>query len=73
MGLRHVTELSISFHHTRKNFLSGSGEALAQAAQEGGAVPGGVQEKGRCGTEEHGHGGGSLMARLDDLSDFFQS
>ena len=33
-----------------------SGEALAQAAQGSGGVtvPGGVQEKGRCGTEAHG-------------------
>jgi len=33
-----------------------SGEVLEQAAQRGGrvAVPGGVQEKGRCGTKGHG-------------------
>jgi len=38
----------------RKSFFSRkSGEALAQAAQEGGGVtiPGGVQEEDRCGTE----------------------
>jgi len=33
-----------------------SGDALAWAAQGGGGVtiPGGLQEKGRCGTEGHG-------------------
>ena len=36
-----------------KNILKKSGEALAQAAQggDGVTIPGGVQEKGRCGTE----------------------
>jgi len=41
----------------RKNFISESGEALAQTAQGGGGVtvPGGGQGKGRCGTEEGGY------------------
>ena len=36
--------------------LRKSGDALAQAAQRGGGVtvPGGIQEKSRCGTEGHG-------------------
>ena len=40
----------------RKNLFSKSGDALAQAAQGGGAltIPGGVQELCRCGTEGRG-------------------
>lgn len=34
-------------------------------------IPGGVQEKGRRGTEEHGYGGDGLIAGLDDLNDLF--
>ena len=38
------------------NILRKSDDAVAQAAQGGGAViiPGGVQEEGRCDTERHG-------------------
>ena len=34
-------------------FRDKNGEALAQAAQEGGEVPGGVHKPWRCGTEGH--------------------
>ena len=36
--------------------MAQAGDALAQAAQRSGGatVPGGAQEKGRCGTEGHG-------------------
>jgi len=42
--------------HKEQLLLSKSGEAVAQAAQEGGevTVPGGVQELCGCGTEGHG-------------------
>ena len=40
----------------REKLLRKSVEAVAQAAQGGGVVtiPGGLLEKGRCGTERHG-------------------
>ena len=55
-----------------------SSEAVAQAAQKGGAVTvyGGVQEPWRCGTERlwsvGSTGGGELSVGLDDLRGLFQ-
>jgi len=44
-----------SQEYLEKFLLRKSGNALAQATQGGGGVtiPGGVQQEGRCGTEEH--------------------
>ena len=57
--------------------LSKSGEAVAQAAQGGGAVtvPGGVEESCGCGTEGCGQWvwWAGLMVGLDDLRGFFQT
>ena len=55
---------------SRKNLFRKSGQTLEQAAQGGGeiAVPGGLLEKGICGTAGHGlvgmAGMGSHWARL---------
>ena len=54
----------------KRIILRKSGEAVAQAAKEGGGVtiPGGVQELHRCGTE--GHGGDGLGLDLGILVGF---
>ena len=61
---------------TQKFLLGKSGAAVAQAAQEGGAVtvPGGAPEPYGCGTEDmvSGHGGDGLAVGPGDLRGLFQ-